>query len=173
MHRLMKTLSTQEERDAVNPPPHTGLYETDPYLNDDLVIYRLKNALLQHGKLIVAFDFDDTVFDFHTRGSEYPKLLSLLKRCKKLGFVLLLYTSRTGDELAESLRWLEQRDLLPDYVNENVPGIPHTGGKHYYNVFLDDKAGLKSAYDALHEVVAWAESRQKNEEESDHEQAVK
>lgn len=81
--------------------PQQGLYETDPYLNNDLVFYRLKDTLLKYGKLIVAFDFDDTLFDYYNMGSEYPKLIELLKRCKKLGFVMMLYTSRANDKLLE------------------------------------------------------------------------
>lgn len=163
--QLIEQVSDQEERDKLNPVPSQSLYESDPFLSNGLVVYRLKDSLLKHGNLIVAFDFDDTVYDFHQRGSEYPKLINLIRKCHQLGWPLVMYTSRSGDRLKPAVEYCEQNDIPFDYVNDHVPGVPYTGGKVHYNILLDDKAGLASAYDALSEVVHWAENRIKQQQD--------
>ena len=37
-----------------------------------------------------------------------------------------------------------------DYINESPPYIPFTGNKVYYNIMLDDRAGLSAAYNILY-----------------------
>lgn len=38
-----------------------------------------------------------------------------------------------------------------DYINESPLYIPFTGNKIYYNIMLDDRAGLSAAYKILYE----------------------
>jgi hypothetical protein len=37
-----------------------------------------------------------------------------------------------------------------DYINASPPYIPFTGNKIYYNIMLDDRAGLSAAYKILY-----------------------
>ena len=53
----------------------------------------------------------------------------------------------------------EKVGISIDYINESPPYIPFTGNKVYYNILLDDRAGLRSAYEILYK----AKERIKNE----------
>lgn len=37
------------------------------------------------------------------------------------------------------------------YINQSPPYIPYSGNKVYYNILLDDRAGLSAAYEILYE----------------------
>lgn len=37
-----------------------------------------------------------------------------------------------------------------DYINKSPPYIPFTGNKIYYNIMLDDRAGLSASYEILY-----------------------
>jgi hypothetical protein len=40
----------------------------NPYLNQANVVKRLISEWDTHGKLIIDYDFDNTVFDYHSEG---------------------------------------------------------------------------------------------------------
>ena len=57
---------------------------------------RLRNDYLQHNSLFVAYDYDNTVFDYHSQGINYNKIISLLNTCKSLGFTMIPFTGNEG-----------------------------------------------------------------------------
>ena len=57
----------------------------DPYMNNDLCVERLVDNWKQHGKIIIAFDFDNTVYDYYEKNYTYTKVIDLLKECKNMG----------------------------------------------------------------------------------------
>lgn len=118
----------------------------DRYLDQSECIKRLINDYLTHNSLFVAFDFDDTVFDYHNLGDEFPKLEDILKLCKKNNFKLILFTANENEKLEEIIKYCKEKGFEPDYVNENP--IMKTR-KPYYNILLDDRAGLNDAYQTL------------------------
>lgn len=107
---------------------------------------RLKRDFQKHGSLFVAFDYDNTVFDYHNKGVNYSKVITLLRACKDLGFTLILFTGNEGKQLDAALEDLKSRDIPFDLVNENP--LMKTR-KPYYNILLDDRAGLSEAYTLL------------------------
>jgi len=107
---------------------------------------RLQNDYLQHGSLFVAFDYDNTVFDYHNQGIKYHKIIELLRVCKSLGFTLILFTGNEGDQLEKIKTDLKERNIPFDLINENP--LMQTR-KPYYNILLDDRAGLEEAYHNL------------------------
>ncbi|HNV97499.1 MAG TPA: hypothetical protein PKL13_04340, partial [bacterium] len=64
-------------------------------INYDVI---LEEAYIKHKKLIVAFDFDNTIFDYHKKEVDYSKIINLLKECQDLGFILKLFTSETSKD---------------------------------------------------------------------------
>ena len=50
------------------------------YFDDNKCIKRLQSELNTYGKLYIAFDFDNTIFDFHNEGIDCSKVISLLKK---------------------------------------------------------------------------------------------
>lgn len=100
--------------------------------------------------MIVAIDFDDTIFPYDNPKDTCNKIISLVKRASKLGFIIILFAAREGERLEWAISYMKALGIAPDYVNSS-PVIG--GGKPYYNILLDDKAGLGQAYECLLEAI--------------------
>lgn len=123
-------------------------------------VERLKKEYETHGKLVVGFDFDNTIFDVHNNGGNYSEIITLLQQCKKLGFTLCLYTAELREDwLKWKVDYCKHFGIEPDYVNES-PLLPGTK-KPFFNILLDDRAGLESAYQTLKQVVEYANKSSK------------
>ena len=117
---------------------------------------RLLEEYKKYGRLIVAFDFDNTIFDYHNNEGDYSEVIHLLNRCYKLGFYLVLFTCEENlielqakqRQTAEILGLDENFKL---YINESP--IFTKSRKPYYNILLDDRAGLEESYEILKYVV--------------------
>ena len=107
---------------------------------------RLRKDYIKHKSLFVAYDYDNTVYDYHNQGINYDKIISLLRVCKSLDFTMILFTGNEGEKLEVIKKDLKKRDIPYDLINEN-PLMPTR--KPYYNILLDDRAGLKEAYNYL------------------------
>jgi hypothetical protein len=129
----------------------------DRYLNDEETYNRLMLEYKKYSSLFVAFDFDNTVFDYHKTGDTFPKLEELLIKCKRFNMKLILFTANEDEKLLEIIKYCKERGYEPDYVNES-PMFPTR--KPYYNILLDDRAGLKSSYDALSKLLLQIENMQ-------------
>lgn len=124
---------------------------TDPYISRQECISRLEEEYRQHGSLMVAFDYDNTVFDYHHKGYTFPLMERLLQSCKECGLKLILFTAKENKEdIIPILAYCKNRGYEPDYVNESP--VMNTI-KPYYNILLDDRAGLGDAMIELHEVL--------------------
>jgi hypothetical protein len=123
---------------------------TDPYINDLRCIKRLISEWVKHKSLIIAYDYDNTVFDYHNLGYEFNGLIKLLRECKKYGGKFIVYSCSPLDRHYEMKSYLNGNDIPFDTINENIVELHGGGGKLFYNIFLDDRAGLKSAYSVLH-----------------------
>lgn len=130
---------------------------TDRYLNDQECIDRLLNEWEKYGMLIVAFDYDHTVFDYANRGDKFDNVISLLCKVKKMGCHLVVFTSCNEDRFPDIKKYLKDNDIPFDSINETPDFIPFKGRKVYYNLLLDDRSGLSSAYRILNEVceIVW------------------
>ena len=131
----------------------------DPYLDNNLCVDRLVENWRQHGKIIIAFDFDNTIYDYYGKNYTYSKVIDLLKECKNMGCILILCTCCDETKFEFMRNKCEKVGISIDYINESPPYIPFTGNKVYYNILLDDRAGLRSAYEILYK----AKERIKNE----------
>ncbi len=125
---------------------------SDPYFDIRRCIDKLLDSYKKYGNLIVAFDFDDTVFDWHKEGHQYNAVINLLKKCKSLDFVMILFTCREGELLQDAVSHCESLGIKPDYINQ-CSRKDRNGRKPFYNILLDDKAGLNSAFTILNEAV--------------------
>jgi len=125
-------------------------YKSDPYMNNTEAVQRLVRHWLQHGKIIIAYDFDDTVYDnyWENCNERYKKVIKLLKDCEKIGAWFIVYTCRDEDSYPLIKKYLDDNKVPYDKINENIIE-DFIGGKIYYNIFLDDKAGLSASYKIL------------------------
>jgi len=130
---------------------------TDYFLNDMAVVERLVTEWREHGKLIIAYDFDNTVYDYYQKGHTFEQVISLLQRCQKAGAYFILFTSNEEEKHEQMIKYLHEHNIPFDKINENLDFIPFVGRKIYYNILLDDRAGLQSAYKNLEEAVSLIE----------------
>ena len=104
-----------------------------------------------YGNLVIGYDFDNTVFDTHKKGGDYSCVIDLLVECSKLGFVMCLYTAEPDEDvLKKKIKYCKKLGINVDFVNESP--ILNTK-KPYFNVLLDDTAGLAEAYEILSTIV--------------------
>lgn len=114
---------------------------------------RLLEEYNKYGKLIVAFDFDNTIYDYHKNGGDYSEVIKLLQDCSKLGFELILFT--TEEDHDNLLKKIHNVDSILGTFNYRVnrSSIFSKAQKPYYNILLDDRAGLEESYEILKYVV--------------------
>ena len=66
----------------------------DEYLIPNAAFKRLLNDYNKHGSLVIAFDFDNTVYDFHNKGESYIKVIELLRRLDNINCEIVCWTAR-------------------------------------------------------------------------------
>jgi hypothetical protein len=112
---------------------------------------KLLNVFDAHGSIIVGLDFDDTVFPL--TNSEY-----VVKRCEKVRdlinsfqpshLVVCLYTVSDFSALEYKKSILNFYHINYSYVNKS-PIKMGDGSKPFFNILLDDKAGLNESIEIL------------------------
>jgi hydroxymethylpyrimidine pyrophosphatase-like HAD family hydrolase len=112
---------------------------------------RLLKEWIEHKELIIAVDFDNTIFDYHEQGHDYSDIINVLKRAKKIGAYIIIYTAADSGRYPSIKKYLNENNIPFDNINENKAGLPFasSNSKVYYNVLLDDRAGLESAFKSL------------------------
>lgn len=123
-----------------------------PYLDDNNSIKRLVREWNTYNGIIIGFDFDNTVFDYHNLGYDYSEIINLLKKCKKNNCTMVLYTSLDNTKIKNALKYLKDNELMPDYINTTPDFINFAKSnncKPYCNIYIDDRAGLSSAFNIL------------------------
>lgn len=120
---------------------------------------RLLEEYEKHGKLIVAFDYDNTIFDYHNTGGDYSCVIDLLKRCTMLGFEMILSSTENDENKILEKQLACMRLGIGNYSADHLSppstksSIFSKSAKPYYNILLDDRAGLEESYEILKYVV--------------------
>ena len=132
------------------------------FLNTASCVDNLYREYLLHPKLIIAIDFDCTVFDYKQTGDTYEVALNLAKRCQDLGFYIVCYTHRSPESYGFIHTYFAEHGITLDAINRNVvivgdSKVPET--KIYYNILLDDKAGLGQAQEILESLLNKIENK--------------
>ena len=74
----------------------------DFYLNKKNTYQRLVTEFEKYESLVVAFDFDNTVYDFHHVGLEFTDVISLLRDLKKIGCYLIVFTANEDETFVKN-----------------------------------------------------------------------
>ena len=122
-----------------------------PYLSDIACVFRLVDEYKKHGSLVIAYDFDNCVYDYHSKGHNYSEVIELLREAKRLNCYMIVFT--TERDLEKVRDFLNTNKIPFDSINENPPFFKSDARKIYFNLLLDDRAGLFSAYTQLKEVI--------------------
>lgn len=132
---------------------------SDPFLTFTPTFNRLVEEYKKYKSLVVALDFDNTIFDYHEKGYEFTQIINLIKKCKEIGFKIVIFSGSAKERHLFIHQYCQDLGIFIDGINENVidwypdKTLDWTGSKIYYNILLDDRAGLESAYKLLNTLV--------------------
>lgn len=123
----------------------------DPYFDTNICVERLYNHYIADKKLIIAVDFDSTLFDYHRENHTFPKVIEILKECQKLDFYLCIFSSSPPDRHYFMQTYCSSIGIKIHAINTNPIPLPfgNNGAKPFFNILLDDRAGLGQSYEIL------------------------
>lgn len=107
-------------------------------------VNKLVEVYKEHGKIIVGCDFDDTIFP-------YTEVDDIKDRCKMVidliqsirsEIILCLYSCDSPRNLRYKAHIMDLNGIKPDYIMESPVKITEYDTKPYFNILLDDKAGI-------------------------------
>ena len=91
--------------------------------------------------MIIAVDFDDTL---RIDGEPNLRLMADLVGAQKNGHIVILWSCRTGQRLADAIRFCAIHGLRFNCVNDNhisvVKRFGYNPRKIYADIYIDDKA---------------------------------
>ncbi len=125
----------------------------DYYLNENNCVDRLYQEWIKYGKIIIAYDFDDTVYDYHKKNRLYTDIIKILQKADTIGAYFIVFTCCAEDKYDFIKDYLKVNNIPFDKINDDVNNISFGGRKIYYNLFLDDRTGLLSAYNILNNTI--------------------
>lgn len=108
------------------------------------LLQKLLDQYYKHGSIIVAYDFDDTVYPYSLEVEELKDTVSLIKKLDSSGHTVYCYTSNTD---IEKVTLYLNYNRIPYYSINKSP--VDSVGKQFYNVLLDDKSGLNETKEVL------------------------
>lgn len=126
-------------------------YPQDPFMNREIVKDRLRNEYKKYGQLIIAYDFDYTVHSYREETWTYEFVMTLLREWRPYA-KFVVFTASPITRYAYIKTYLKTHNLPYDKVNEEVFERQRSR-KIYYNVFLDDRAGLGETAEILTELL--------------------
>ena len=96
---------------------------------------------------IYAVDFDGTLCRnaYPDIGEPRQEIIDfVLREQKEFGAKLILWTNRTDKQLDEAVRWCNERGIIFDAINHNIPEVIETFGgdtrKVFAHYYLDDRS---------------------------------
>lgn len=134
----------------------------DTYFNTTNCINRLIQDYKTHKSFVIAYDYDDTVVPKSPIEST-KQVQKILRLCSKCNFTMICFTARDNPEQLEEVKeTLKKLEIRCDYINEDCDNIKQNMDIHatsfhkiFYNIFLDDRAGLNSAIQTLIGFLKW------------------
>lgn len=125
----------------------------DEFLKPGISYQRLLSDYHLHGTLVVAYDFDNTVFDYHKKGNSYNDVIKALQDAKEIGCYMICFTAAENSDFVK--QYLLDNNIPCDALNENPPFFKSDQRKIYFNTLLDDRAGLIQAYTELKKLITY------------------
>lgn len=115
-------------------------------------VERLAKEWLEHGKIILAVDYDSTIFPWHTidNQEDMDRVINLVQQAHEIGAYVVINTCSNKDRHPEIIDYCKKINLPVDGINTQPIQLPYGHfGKIYANIYLDDRAGLLEALDIL------------------------
>lgn len=122
------------------------LYSTHP----SFLLTRLISHYENNHKIVIAYDFDDTVSPYYC--ADCTDVQSVLRMAQHtIDPYFIVFTS--NPDIDKVKEFLDKNNLPYDSINENAPFVPFKNGKIFYNILLDDKAGLGETVNTLKQLL--------------------
>lgn len=119
----------------------------DQYLKSGSSFDRLKNEYEKYGSLVIGYDFDSTVYDYHKTGETYDQVIHLLRELKGIGCKCICWTAQNDLEFVSE--YLKENDIPCDGINTDGISLGWESRKPFFSALLDDRAGLLQVYSEL------------------------
>lgn len=114
---------------------------------------RLLDEWIKYDRIIIALDFDDTIFPYNkkvTTQEDCDKVISILKAAQTLGTIITINTASIPERFEFILQYCKNRGLEIASLNTNAEHLPYgNNGKIYANIYLDDRGGLEQSLEIL------------------------
>jgi hypothetical protein len=120
---------------------------------DPILLSQLWRSYNTHDHIIIVVDFDDTVFVFNEEPEireRCDKVVSVLKRAAPIS-TICLWSVASQQSLKYKAEIMRLYGIAPDFINESPIKKWGECNKPYWNIELDDKAGLSSSLATLEE----------------------
>lgn len=127
------------------------ILKNDEYLIPGKSYERLFREYQRYGSLWIYVDYDNTIYDFHKKGYTYQNLIEVLILAKAIGNKIVIFTA--NPDHGEVYRHCESIGLEIEGINIDGHKLGWESRKPFYNLLLDDRAGLESAYKDLKKLV--------------------
>ena len=102
----------------------------DQYLIHDASYERLLREYRKYGSLVIAFDFDNTIFDFHGEGHTYNQVIDLLQKLHNINCYLICWTASEDEERIRN--YMQENNVPFNSINENPPHFKNNKSKKIY-----------------------------------------
>lgn len=111
------------------------------------LIDRLLKEWQEHGKIIIALDFDDTISPWKFDKPEwFAEVIQVVKDCQDTGAFVIIHSACAPSRYDYIKEYCESKGIKIDSFNQNPIPLPYGNvTKPYANIYLDDRAGLDQA----------------------------
>jgi hypothetical protein len=123
----------------------------DEFLIPGASFTRLLAEYKKYGSLVIGFDFDGTVHDYHKTGASYEMVRELLRELKGIGCKCVCWTAYK--DLDYVRKFCRVNNIPCDDVNSGGIELPWESRKPFFSALLDDRAGLSQVYRELKTLV--------------------
>jgi len=129
----------------------------DEYLKEGASYNRLFQEYQRYGSLVIAVDFDSTIFDYFGKGESYEMVKQLVRDLYSIGCKIIIWSGT--EDVNKIDTYLREEDIPWDAINENIMINGNwidgkDSRKVYNNCLLDDRAGLLQTYTDLTKLVS-------------------
>lgn len=108
-------------------------------------VERLLREFREHGRILLAIDFDSTLKSWHTiqNDGDIARVISLVKRVQEYTYNII-FTSCDPNRYDEIRQHCKDIGVRVDVINQNaIENLPYGHErKPLYNCLIDDRAGL-------------------------------
>lgn len=118
----------------------------------DKYVERLVKEWKEHGKLIIAVDFDSTIYPWGTieNTEDLLRTISAVHAAIEVGARIVINTCSDPSRYTTILTYCEYLSIPVESINKNPIELPYGNfNKVYANIYLDDRAGLIGALEIL------------------------